>query len=175
MLFALFFIVAARPINHIHQHFLDRLTLGGRPRISLLPAAPAHIESTPVAFLDSLPVAIVDPLSSSSWEVVEVVNAPQPSRGHSVFPVESAPAALDLQPRDHRQSESSILDHVQPYAAALVRRRAATVSHFLTSPPQLAGVLVVILVTVLVRVAATYARGHALVSTPHPREPGERS
>ncbi|KAI0039414.1 hypothetical protein FA95DRAFT_1612593, partial [Auriscalpium vulgare] len=126
MLFALFFIVAAvqllklgGPINHIHQHFRDCLTLGGRPRISLLPAAPAHIESTPVAFPGSLPVAIVDPLPSSSWEVVEVVNAPQPSSGHPVFPVESAPAALDLQPRDHRQSESSILDHVQPYAAAL--------------------------------------------------------
>ncbi|KAI0041022.1 hypothetical protein FA95DRAFT_1599159, partial [Auriscalpium vulgare] len=153
MLFALFFIVAAvqllklgGPINHIHQHFLDRLTLGGRPRISLLPAAPAHIESTPVAFPGSLPVAIVDPVPSSSWEVVEVVNAPQPSSGHAVSPAETAPAALNLQPRDHRQLESSILDHVQPYAAAL-----------------LAGVLVVILVTVLVRVAATYARGHALI------------
>ncbi|KAI0037599.1 hypothetical protein FA95DRAFT_1567671 [Auriscalpium vulgare] len=77
------------------------------------PAAPAHIESTPVAFPSSLPVVIVD---------------------RAVSPAETAPSALHLQSRGHGQREFSIFLDVQPYAA-LVRRRAATVRRFLTSPP----------------------------------------
>ncbi|KAI0038634.1 hypothetical protein FA95DRAFT_1567649 [Auriscalpium vulgare] len=47
MVFACLFIFATMqllrlgcPINDMHQHFLDRLPLGGRPCIGLLPATP---------------------------------------------------------------------------------------------------------------------------------------
>ncbi|KAI0041283.1 hypothetical protein FA95DRAFT_1611133 [Auriscalpium vulgare] len=109
------------PSDPIHQHFLDRLTLGGHPRI--------------IAIVDLLPF-------SSSWEIVDIVKS---SSAHARSPVEMAPAALNLQPCGHRRLESSVLDHEQFYATSLV------------------GVLVVILVSVLVLVAATCARGHALI------------
>ncbi|KAI0040732.1 hypothetical protein FA95DRAFT_826507 [Auriscalpium vulgare] len=95
---------AAPQARRPHQQHAPTLPRPSPPRRTSLHWSsanhPAHIESTPVALLGLLPVAIVDPPPSSSpWDVVEVVSAPQP---HALSSVEKVPDAFDLQPRGHR-------------------------------------------------------------------------
>ncbi|KAI0038585.1 hypothetical protein FA95DRAFT_1201386 [Auriscalpium vulgare] len=110
MIFALFFIFAAvqllklsEPFNHFASNVL---TLGGpETDIGLMPAAPAPLS------VDPLPVLLISPLPSSSPQVLEVVNAPQPSVGHTVISVD---ALIALE--QGRQPQPS---HVWSHATAL--------------------------------------------------------